>query len=82
MTRLPQVLIGVQVDDKTAAMSSPALVDAIAAADDELQGEGRVLVRPSGTEPLIRIMVEAAEQTRARAIADRVAAALSSANAG
>jgi phosphoglucosamine mutase len=82
MTRLPQVLIGVRVSDKTAAMSAPALVEAMAVADQELHGEGRVLVRPSGTEPVIRIMVEAAEETRARAIADRVAAALSSATAG
>jgi phosphoglucosamine mutase len=82
MTRLPQVLIGVRVSDRTAAMSAPQLVDAIAAADHELAGEGRVLVRPSGTEPVIRIMVEAAEEARARAIADRVAAALQAATAG
>ena len=58
----PQILRNVRVNsnaEKTAIMESPALREAIATAEGELAGNGRVLIRPSGTEPLIRVMVEA-----------------------
>ena len=58
----PQILRNVRVNsnaEKTAIMESPALREAIAKAEGELAGNGRVLIRPSGTEPLIRVMVEA-----------------------
>jgi phosphoglucosamine mutase len=76
MRRLPQVLVAVGVEDRAAAMSSPALADAIAAAEHELGGGGRVLVRPSGTEPVIRVMVEAADESTAHTHAERIAAAV------
>jgi phosphoglucosamine mutase len=74
MTRMPQVLLGVRVTDRAAAMAAPALVAAIADAERELGANGRVLVRPSGTEPVVRVMVEALDETTARAIAERLAA--------
>jgi phosphoglucosamine mutase len=74
MTRLPQVLVNVPVSDKEAALAAAG--DAVAAAEAELGPEGRVLVRPSGTEPLVRVMVEATDEQTARRVAERVAAAL------
>ena len=79
MRRLPQVLVNVRVGDKSKADGSPELADAVAAAEAELGGTGRVLVRPSGTEPLVRVMVEAAEEDHARTVADRLVAVVESA---
>lgn len=56
----PQLLQNVRVADKEAALASPALAQAIARVESELGNDGRVLIRPSGTEPVIRVMVEAA----------------------
>jgi phosphoglucosamine mutase len=56
----PQLLKNVRVADKDAAMKNEALLAAVAAAELALGSEGRILVRQSGTEPLIRVMVEAA----------------------
>lgn len=69
----PQVLINVPVDDKAAKekiMASPALAQAVAETETALAGKGRVLVRPSGTEALVRVMVEATEDGAARAAAE------------
>ena len=55
----PQQLVNVRVTDKEAAMQSPKVNDAVAAAEKFLEGNGRVLVRASGTEPLIRVLAEA-----------------------
>lgn len=74
MERLPQVLVNVRVADKTAAVA--AARDLAAAVEADLAGAGRVLVRPSGTEPLVRVMVEAPTEQAARAAAERIAAAL------
>jgi phosphoglucosamine mutase len=73
MTRLPQVLINVKNVDKTRAKTSPELTEAVGAAEAELGDTGRVLIRPSGTEPMVRVMVEAAQEEQAHAIADRLA---------
>lgn len=74
--RYPQVLINVPVADndvKKAAMASPLLAQAVAREEEALAGEGRVLVRPSGTEALMRVMVEAKTQEKARETAQRLA---------
>jgi phosphoglucosamine mutase len=73
MTRLPQVLVNVPDVDKTRAASDPDLAAAVAAEEAALAGSGRVLLRPSGTEPLVRVMVEAPTHDGAAAVADRLA---------
>jgi phosphoglucosamine mutase len=72
--RLPQTLINVAVHDRVAAAASPAVAAAVDAATGELGDNGRVLLRPSGTEQLVRVMVEAPTQPEADEIANRVAA--------
>jgi len=76
MTRYPQVLLNVPGVDKSRVTASPELAAAVAAAEKELGASGRVLVRPSGTEPAVRVMVEAVEATQAHLMADRLAAAV------
>jgi len=74
--RYPQVLINVPVADndvKKAVMASQALWDAVKAEEEQLAGSGRILVRPSGTEALIRVMVEAQTGDEARAVAEFLA---------
>jgi phosphoglucosamine mutase len=73
VTRLPQVLVNVPGVDKS-LVETQVVQDAVALATRELNSTGRVLLRPSGTEPLIRVMVEAATDQQAREIADRLAA--------
>jgi phosphoglucosamine mutase len=72
---MPQVLVNVRVADRDAAITGAA--DLVAAATHELGAEGRVLVRASGTEPLVRVMVEAVTEQVARDWAQRIAAAMS-----
>jgi phosphoglucosamine mutase len=73
MTRLPQVLINVKDVDKAKAVASADLAAAIARAEAELGDTGRVLIRPSGTEPMIRVMVEAASHDQASLVATSLA---------
>jgi phosphoglucosamine mutase len=73
MTRLPQVLVNVPGVDKARADDDPVLAAAVAEAEAELGESGRVLLRPSGTEPLVRVMVEAASAEGAEAVAERLA---------
>ncbi|PRX43984.1 phosphoglucosamine mutase [Prauserella shujinwangii] len=80
MRRLPQVLVNVRVADKAAVAASAAVRDAVDAVTAELGGEGRVLLRPSGTEQLVRVMVEAPAQETAQAAADRLAGVVASAS--
>jgi len=80
MTRLPQVLVNVAVTDAAVAARSPGLAAAAAAVAAELGDDGRVLVRPSGTEAVVRVMVEAVSEERARSAADRLAAAVEAAS--
>ncbi len=72
MTRLPQVLVNVKDVDRSKA-SAPELAAAVSAAESELGETGRVLIRPSGTEPMIRVMVEAASAEQAEQLAGRLA---------
>lgn len=74
MTRFPQTLVNVRVADKHAVVENEAVAAAVAAAEEELGDEGRVLLRPSGTEPLVRVMVEAADQEAADRHAQAIAA--------
>ncbi|HET6479788.1 MAG TPA: phosphoglucosamine mutase [Actinoplanes sp.] len=71
--KLPQVLINVRVGDRAAGAAAPAVQAAVALAENELGETGRVLLRPSGTEPLVRVMVEAGTEEQAREVAERIA---------
>ena len=69
MDRLPQVLVNVAGVDKNAVDSDEVVAGAVAAAEERLAGSGRVLLRKSGTEPLVRVMVEAQDESTAQAVA-------------
>jgi phosphoglucosamine mutase len=73
MTRLPQVLINVPAVDKSRAATDPQLTAAVSEAQAELGDSGRVLLRPSGTESLVRVMVEAETYEVANGVAHRLA---------
>ncbi|MFJ3662102.1 phosphoglucosamine mutase [Streptomyces sp. NPDC090119] len=79
MDRLPQVLVNVPDVDRSRVRTSADLAAAVGEAERELGATGRVLLRPSGTEPLVRVMVEAADIDQARTIAGRLADAVKSA---
>ncbi|MEU2390808.1 phosphoglucosamine mutase [Streptomyces sp. NPDC007369] len=79
MQRLPQVLINVPDVDKSRVATSGEVAAAVTDAERELGTTGRVLLRPSGTEPLVRVMVEAADIEQARAVAERLADAVKTA---
>lgn len=78
MTRLPQKLVNVAVADKAAAMA--AVEEAAASEEEGLEGRGRVLVRPSGTEELVRVMVEAPDEGECEAVCGRLVAVVESAS--
>ncbi len=73
MTRLPQVLVNVGVADKDRLEDADAVWAAVEREEGSLGDDGRVLVRPSGTEPVVRVMVEATEEGAAAAAAERIA---------
>lgn len=73
MTRLPQVLVNVPDVDKARADDDPIVAAAVAEEEAALGDSGRVLLRPSGTEALVRVMVEAGTEDEARAVAERLA---------
>ncbi|MDS0132352.1 MULTISPECIES: phosphoglucosamine mutase [unclassified Amycolatopsis] len=77
MNRLPQVLVNVPVADKAAVADSSEVRTAVGEVEAELGEEGRVLLRPSGTEQLVRVMVEAPAVATAQAAADRLAGIVS-----
>lgn len=79
MTRLPQVLVNVPGVDKTRVETDETVAAAVRGAEAELGETGRVLLRPSGTEPLVRVMVEAATAEQAGAVAEGLANAVADA---
>ena len=77
MQTMPQVLINVEVADKATVAEAPSVRTAVQEAEAELGDTGRILLRPSGTEQLVRVMVEAADEDTARQLAIRVAESVS-----
>jgi phosphoglucosamine mutase len=73
MQKFPQVLINVKDVAKERLDSSVAIKEAVNKFESELKGEGRVLLRASGTEPLVRVMVEASTDTLAYSVATQLA---------
>ena len=73
MHKLPQTLVNVRVADRGALEASQEVAAAIEREGQALEGRGRVLVRPSGTEPLVRVMVEAPSQEEADEVTERLA---------
>jgi phosphoglucosamine mutase len=78
MNCLPQVLVNVRVADKSLVAEAPEVAEAVAGVRTELGDNGRVLLRPSGTEQLVRVMVEAPTQETAQRAADRLAGVVAS----
>ncbi len=72
MRKLPQVLVNVRVEDREALAGASGVWEAVEAESSALEGEGRILVRPSGTEPVVRVMVEAPSQERCEAASARL----------
>ncbi len=77
MQTMPQVLINVEVADKATAAMAPAVLNAVREAEAQLGETGRILLRPSGTEQIVRVMVEASDEDTARQVAHRVAKSVS-----
>jgi phosphoglucosamine mutase len=73
MRKLPQVLVNVKVADREAIEGATAVWEAVEREQANLEGRGRVLLRPSGTEPLVRVMVEAPTHEEAEAVCERLA---------
>lgn len=80
MEVLPQALVNAKVpnDKKNSYMENPQIADAIDALTKKFAGEGRVLIRPSGTEPLVRVMIEGRDQNRIQEEAEKLAALIES----
>jgi phosphoglucosamine mutase len=74
MRRLPQKLVNVQIADRKAVEGATPLWEAVGREGSELEGRGRVLVRASGTEPLLRVMVEAPDLAECEAVCERLVA--------
>lgn len=73
MTHCPQVLLNVEVKDKYACEWNREINLAVRQAEDEMGNDGQILVRPSGTEPVVRVMVEASDEAYANEVAERIA---------
>jgi len=69
---LPQVMKNVRVEDKSAVRENKAVLAAMDAVRERLGDTGRILLRESGTEPVVRVMVEAESEERCRSLAERV----------
>ena len=77
MTKMPQRLINVPLPVKTNPINEPKVQEAVGDVESQLNGRGRVLLRPSGTEPLIRVMVEGEDETQVNNFARQIADAVS-----
>ncbi|HCT8102963.1 TPA: phosphoglucosamine mutase [Enterococcus faecalis] len=73
VTIYPQKLVNIRVTDKNGAMEVPAIKAVVEQVEAEMNGEGRILVRPSGTEPLLRVMAEAPTQEKVDYYVDKIA---------
>jgi phosphoglucosamine mutase len=71
--KYPQILVNVKVTDKHKALESEKVQEVIRAVEGEMAGNGRILVRPSGTEPLVRVMAEAPTEELCRQYVERIA---------
>ena len=80
MTMLPQILINVRFSGKDDPLMNPEVKSAIAQAEQQLGNNGRVLIRKSGTEPLIRVMVEGSNQSQVQQLAEQIANAVKQSN--
>ena len=80
MTMLPQVLINVRFSGKHDPLTNPEVKSAIEQAEQQLSNNGRVLIRKSGTEPLIRVMVEGSNQSQVQQLAEQIANAVKQSN--
>ncbi len=74
VTKYPQTLLNVRLDREVDVIASPLMQQAVSAAEEELAQHGRVVLRPSGTEPLIRVMVEGSDQDQVTEISERLVA--------
>jgi phosphoglucosamine mutase len=74
MTKYPQLLVNVKVTDKHRVTENEKVSEIISAVEEEMNGNGRILVRPSGTEPLVRVMAEAPTEDQCRDYVDRIVA--------
>ncbi len=81
MPKYPQTMVNVRTDKKLDPDKSPAIRDAVVAAENELKDSGRVVLRASGTEPVIRVMVEGEDETKVVALAKRLAEVVAAAAA-
>lgn len=79
MKKYPQLMINVPVSRKVELGSTPAILDAVKSAEQRLAGKGRVLLRPSGTEPLVRVMVEGEDAQQVSAEANQLASVVAEA---
>jgi phosphoglucosamine mutase len=79
MSKYPQILLNVRAPKGADVLSVPAVRDAVADAESRLGDTGRVLLRPSGTEPLVRVMVEGPDRDQVEALAAELAASVENA---
>ena len=81
MPKYPQTMLNVRMEQRLDPQASPAIRDAVAAAEDELADSGRVVLRASGTEPVIRVMVEGKDEAQVLSLAERLASVVADAAA-
>lgn len=74
MSKFPQTMVNVRLENKVDVGTLPVVQDAVAMAEDRLAGRGRVLLRPSGTEPVVRVMVEGEDAALVKSLAEEIAA--------